>query len=59
MKAIARALWNYPTVFAGALQAGNATLAASGALPPLVATGIAVVVAIVNVAAVSPAFPKG
>jgi hypothetical protein len=58
MKAIARALWNYPTVFAGAVQAANATLAAAGVLPPLVALGISTVAAVCNFVAVTPSNPK-
>ena len=58
MKGIARALWNYPSVFAGAVQAGNATLAAAGVLPPVAAAGVAVFTAIVNFAAVNPTNPK-
>jgi hypothetical protein len=58
MKAIANSLWNYPTVFAGALQAVNAVLAAESVLPPVVAVAVAAVVAAVNFAAVSPAKPR-
>lgn len=58
MKRIAASLWNYPTVFAGALQAVNAGLAAAGVLPPAVAVGIGVVTATVNYVAVTPAYPR-
>lgn len=58
MKGIARSLWNYPTVFAGAVQVGNATLAAAGVLPPLVALGVSTAAAICNFVAVTPANPK-
>jgi uncharacterized membrane protein YphA (DoxX/SURF4 family) len=58
MKAIINALWNYPTVFAGALQAVNALLAAEGVLPTWASISLASVVAVANFAAVSPAHPK-
>ena len=58
MKAIINALWNYPTVFAGTLQAVNASLAAAGVLPVWAAAPLAAVVAAVNFAAVSPANSK-
>jgi hypothetical protein len=58
MKAIVTALWNYPTVFAGALQAVNASLATADVLPLWVAAPLAAVVAAVNYAAVSPVGPR-
>jgi hypothetical protein len=58
MKAIMDSLWNYPTAFAGALQAANAVLAAEHVLPPVVAVGVAALVAAVNFAAVTPTKPK-
>ncbi|HEX5592003.1 MAG TPA: hypothetical protein VFX35_01500 [Solirubrobacterales bacterium] len=57
MKGIARALWNYPTIFAGALQAVNASLAAADVLPVWVALPLAAFVAAVNFAAVGPVGP--
>jgi hypothetical protein len=57
MKAIVKALWSYPTVFAGALQAVNALLAAEHVLPAWAAISLAGIVAVVNYAAVSPAGP--
>jgi hypothetical protein len=43
VRGIVDALWNYPSVFAGAVQTANATLAAAGVLPPLVAVVVATV----------------
>lgn len=58
MKGIARALWNYPSVFAGAVQVANAALAKADVLPAPVALGVSIAAAIVTFAAVSPANPK-
>jgi hypothetical protein len=58
MKGIANALWNYPTVFAGALQAVNAALAGTHVLPVWAAITLATLVAVVNFAAVSPVGPR-
>jgi hypothetical protein len=52
------ALWNYPTAFAGALQAVNAYLATVEALPPWISVAIAALVAAGNYAVVSPAKPR-
>ena len=54
MKAIAKILWNNPTAFAGAAQAGNAAAAAEGVLPAWAAITVAVVVAAGNYAVVKP-----
>lgn len=58
MKGIVNALWNYPTAFAGALQAANASLAAADVLPIYVAAPLAAVVAVANFVAVTPANPR-
>jgi len=58
MRGIATSLWNYPTVFAGAVQVANAQLAASHVLSPPVALGVAVGAAVVNFIAVTPARPR-
>jgi uncharacterized membrane protein YphA (DoxX/SURF4 family) len=59
MKGIVNALWNYPSVAAGALQIANVTLTAEGTLPTFVAIPLAIVTAIAQYAAVSPARPNG
>lgn len=58
MKGIVNALWNYPTAFAGALQAVNATLAGTHVLPVWASITLATLVAVVNFAAVSPVGPR-
>ena len=58
MKGIAKSLWNYPSVFAGAVQIANTTLLAEGVLPPAVAIPLATVAAVLHYTAVSPSNPK-
>jgi hypothetical protein len=58
MKSIANILWNNPSAFAGAVQAGNAVAAAEGVVPAPVAVLVAVVTATVNYAVVKPARRK-
>jgi len=58
MKGIARALWNYPSAFAGAVQVANAGLAAANVLPKPVAVAVSVVAAVLTYVAVNPANPK-
>lgn len=58
MKAIVNSLWNYPTIFVGALQAANAVLAAQHVLGALPAIIVAAVLAALNFAAVTPAKPR-
>lgn len=55
---LAKALWNYPTIFVGALQAANAVLAAEHILATVPAVIVAAVLAGLNYAAVTPAKPR-
>lgn len=54
MKGLLKILWNNPTAFAGALQAGNAAAAAEGILPVWATVAIAALVAAANYAVVKP-----